>query len=154
MNEVFAVVVAGADASDRIWSAPRSTATTLSELPHEPAVLAAKTSAPPTPASKSDSFLIRTAVPSDVALRTPVSARTTASLPPYPRNSAATSQSSAFASEGVPNVADNSFNEAIGVTSPIGPFWKDDAKAAVRVELPTMVTLVRSRSLKITPGET
>ena len=154
MNAVLSAVVAGADARVRIWSAPRSTATTLSELPHAPAVLAAKTFAPPTPASHSRSFLIRTPEPPDAALSAPVSARTTASCPPYPRNSAATIQSSAFASLGVPKTLTSCFSLLIDTISPMGPFWKDEANAAVREEAPTMVALVRSRSLRTTPGET
>ena len=38
--------------------------------------------------------------------------------------------------------------------SPIGPFWKDEAIAAVIAESPTITVLVRSRSLRTTPGET
>ena len=81
MPPAVGVLFAGACANTIIWSGPRSTATTLTPLPHVPAERAAKILAAPTPAFHSVSFLIRTPPPLQ-AFYTPVAARTTASLPP------------------------------------------------------------------------
>ena len=71
----------GAEASVIIWSAPRSTTTTLIPLPHVPAERAANILVLPTPDSHAASFLIRVPPPL-AAFVTPLEARTTASLPP------------------------------------------------------------------------
>ena len=105
------------------------------------------------PPSQSAVFLTRTVGPASTALDAPVSARTTASCPPYPRNSDATNQSSALASVGLPNTPSKSFWSEIVTTSPIGPFWKVEANAAVWLDVPTTTALDRSLSLRTTPGE-